>query len=137
MPSPGLCTEDEIRTLVHAFYARVRADPSLGPIFDRHVDDWDAHLSKLCDFWSTVLRGTARFSGAPMPKHARLPGLSVDLFAHWLALFRQTADEQANREMARQATAAAQRIARSLWLGYQAVNAPDRMPADLPTPAAS
>ncbi len=137
MPAPSLCTEDEIRTLVHTFYARVRADPQLGPIFNHHVDDWDVHLRKLCDFWSSILLRTARFSGAPMPMHARLPDLKADLFVHWLALFQRTADEQPNQAMAQRATMAAQRIARSLWFGYQSINTPDQMPSDLPMPAES
>ncbi|MEQ4573888.1 MAG: group III truncated hemoglobin, partial [Gammaproteobacteria bacterium] len=52
------CSEDEVVRLVHAFYARVRRDPELGPIFERHVADWDAHLRHLVDFWSAMLRGT-------------------------------------------------------------------------------
>lgn len=41
MPTPDLCTEDEVSQLVHAFYDSVREDPVLGPIFDRHITDWD------------------------------------------------------------------------------------------------
>lgn len=70
--------------LVHRFYARVRKDPLLGPVFARHVPDWDAHLAHLVDFWSALLRGTRRFSGAPMPKHMALPGLQPALFRRWL-----------------------------------------------------
>lgn len=131
MPAHDLCTEAEITTLVHAFYAKVRRDPMLGPIFDRHVDDWDHHLVKLVDFWSSALRGTRRFSGAPMPKHAALPGLTPELFQRWLALFRETTDTLPNRAMGEQAHALAQRIARSLWYGYQLSRNPGVMPADL------
>ncbi|RMX04203.1 group III truncated hemoglobin [Corticibacter populi] len=119
MPDPALCTEADIRKLVHQFYARVRADARLGPIFDAHIDDWPAHLQRLCDFWSSILRGSGRFTGAPMPKHIALPDLDAALFEHWLQLFHATTAEQANQAMARQADAAAQRIAQSLWLGYQ------------------
>ena len=59
-----LCTEQEVIDLVHAFYARVRRDEVLGPIFNTHIDDWDQHLAKLVDFWSAILRRTARFSKA-------------------------------------------------------------------------
>ena len=38
-PGPGLCTEDEVARLVHAFYARVRADALLGPVFAAHVEE--------------------------------------------------------------------------------------------------
>ena len=40
MPSPDLCSEDEVSELVHTFYRRVRDDAALGPIFERHVQGW-------------------------------------------------------------------------------------------------
>lgn len=126
------CTEDEVERLVHAFYARARRDAVLGPIFDAHITDWDAHLAKLVDFWSAILRRTSRFSGAPMPKHAALPGLRAELFQRWLSLFRDVAAAQPNRAMGLQACAMAERIAQSLWLGYQAA----RDPAAIPMPLA-
>ena len=117
---------------MHAFYARVRADPMLGPIFDARIDDWDAHLVKLVDFWSSALRHTRRFDGAPMPKHAAMPGLSADLFRRWLRLFREVAAVQSNRAMAGRAVMLAERIAQSLWLGYQLAHAPEALPEPLP-----
>ena len=36
-PDPEVCTEEEISRLVHAFYARARKDPRLGPIFEAHT----------------------------------------------------------------------------------------------------
>lgn len=125
MPPVVPCTEAEITRLVHEFYARVRQDEQLGPIFEAHVDDWDEHLSRLVDFWSSLLRRTGRFKGAPMPTHAALPGLRADLFRHWLTLFRQTAAGQPNQVMAEHACAMAARIAQSLWMGYQLSHNPD------------
>jgi hemoglobin len=62
---PGVAVDiDEamIHRLVHAFYAKVRLDPALGPIFNREIGDgWDHHLAKLCDFWSSVMLMTGRF----------------------------------------------------------------------------
>ena len=118
-PSPALCTEAEVEALVHSFYAQVREDALLGPIFAVHVHDWDEHLAQLVDFWSSILRRTGRFSGAPMPKHAALPGLSNALFQHWLSVFRRNAALQPNQAMAQVACAMAERIAQSLWMGYQ------------------
>ena len=121
-------TEQDIARLVPEFYARVRRDALLGPIFDARIADWDHHLTKLVDFWSAILRRTARFSGAPMPKHAALPGLSLELFERWLGLFEVTLAEQPNRAMADQAWLAARRIARSLWSGYQMSRDPKALP---------
>lgn len=119
MPSPDLCTEEEITRLVHDFYARVRHDPALGPIFGEHVHDWDTHLARMVDFWSSALRGTARFRGTPMPKHVALPGLSAGLFGRWLELFGETTQALGNAPMRERANELAQRIAESLWYGYQ------------------
>jgi hemoglobin len=125
------CTENEVSHMVHAFYAQVRRDEVLGPIFNAHVDDWDHHLAQLVDFWSSILRRTGRFTGAPMPRHIALPGLTQDLFRRWLALFRETTRAQPNRVMGEQAFAMAQRIAQSLWYGYQMGNRPDELPSEL------
>lgn len=126
-----LCTEEEITALVHQFYARIRQHPNLGPIFNAHIDDWPEHLDKLVDFWSSILLRTGRFSGAPMPKHIALPGLSAELFGQWLTLWRSTAAEQANAAMAEQAVTAAERIAQSLWMGYQVYGQGVEMPQQL------
>jgi hemoglobin len=123
MPTPDLCTEEEVTRLVHSFYGGVRQDTVLGPIFEAHISQWDRHLATMVDFWSAALRGTARFRGAPMPKHAALPGLNVQLFQRWLALFRQTTATLGNDAMAERANELADRIAESLWYGYQASRA--------------
>lgn len=130
-PRPDLCTEEDVARLVHMFYARVRLDDALGSIFDEHVEDWDWHLARMVDFWSSMLRRTGRFLGSPMTKHAALPGLSAELFQRWLQLFRETAAEQPNQPMAELACAMAERVAQSLWMGYQISRDPDGIPATL------
>lgn len=131
MPTPDLCSEEEVSELVHTFYRSVRDDVVLGPIFERHVKDWDAHLGKMVDFWSSALRGTARFRGTPMPKHTTLPGLSAALFQHWLALFHKTTEALRNEAMRERANDLAGRIADSLWYGYQLSRQPGQVPAGL------
>lgn len=127
MPSADLCTEEEIIQLINSFYESIRNDEVLGPIFNQHVKDWDAHLSTMVDFWSSTLRGTSRFRGAPMPKHTALPGLSSDLFERWLMLFRQTTDALPNAALGERARDLAKRIAQSLWYGYQMSQDPDKL----------
>lgn len=121
-----ICTEEEIATLVYSFYDRVRADANLGPIFDAHIDDWDTHLKKMVSFWSSIIRGTGSYSGTPMPKHIALPDLSAQLFQQWLALFQETTQTLPNQLLAEKAETYAQRIARSLWYGYQLHNHPNQ-----------
>ena len=110
-------TEAMIRTLVHAFYARVRIDPLLGPIFNRAIDDWDAHLDKLCGFWSSVTLMTGRYKGTPMQTHAALPEITPTHFERWLALFQATAIKTCPPDAAAVFVDRANRIAESLQLG--------------------
>ena len=125
-PNPDLYTEEEISNLVHQFYAKARKDPDLGPIFEGHVIDWDAHFVQMINFWSAQLRGTNRFRGAPMPKHIALPSLNADLFKRWLSLFKETTQELGNPTLKYHADMVATFIASRLWLGYQMSNYPDQ-----------
>ncbi|MHC9086781.1 group III truncated hemoglobin [Luteimonas sp. RIT-PG2_3] len=118
-PGPDLCSEAEVTRLVHAFYARVRADAQLGPVFEAHVDDWPMHLATLVDFWSAMLRGTRRFRGAPMQRHMVIDGMEAALFRRWLALFAQTTAELGNSDLQQQADDMAARIADTFWQRYQ------------------
>lgn len=126
-----ICTEEDITLMVDHFYAMIREDEVLGPIFNGHIDDWDEHLVKLRDFWSSMLLRTGRFDGAPMPKHVALPELSAPLFQRWLALFAESLEEHPNQPMARMAHEMASRIAQRLWLGYQMAHHPDRQAVPL------
>ena len=137
MPDPANppCTEADVRRLVTTFYGRVRQDEQLGPIFETHVEDWDAHLKMLSDFWSALLLGTRRFKGAPVPRHAALPDLSWPLFERWLALFQQTTADMGVDALKQAADPMAARIAAKLWSVYQAQaseSAGPAMPTTLP-----
>ena len=131
MSAPELCTEEEIAGIVHGFYAQVRHDELLGPVFDAHVKDWGTHLPKMVDFWSSALRRTARYRGTPMPMHAALPGLRPELFHRWLQLFRATTAAQPNEALRDRADDLAQRIAESLWYGYQLHHGMAQRPEEL------
>jgi hemoglobin len=118
--APGLeagVTEPMIRDLVDAFYAKVRKDEVLGPIFNAAITDWDDHLDKLAAFWSSVVLMTGRYKGRPMPAHARIPGISDAHFARWLALFGETARDVCPAPAADLFADRASRIAESLKIG--------------------
>lgn len=85
-------SESEIDMLVEAFYARVRTDPTIGPIFDKAVKDWPHHLALLKKFWATVLLTARTYQGDPLATHLKLP-LERKQFERWLALFAETAHE--------------------------------------------
>jgi hemoglobin len=109
-------TEPEISTLVDSFYAKVRRDPDIGPIFNAIIDDWPHHLALLKDFWSTVLLTTGRYKGDPMMKHLQL-SLDPEHFSRWLALFEETANETLSPSHAAIVVEKSHRIARNLQAG--------------------
>lgn len=57
----------------------------------RLAGHWDAHLERMCDFWSTMLLGTGRFQGNPLHVHMAIPGLTAAHFDRWIDLFRDAA----------------------------------------------
>lgn len=101
--------------LVHGFYDRVRTDPMLGPVFADRITDWETHLARMVDFWSSVALMTGRYHGQPMPKHLPLP-VEVAHFDRWLELFRQTAAEVCPPAGASWVTERAERIAGSIHM---------------------
>lgn len=110
--------EATIEMLVHGFYARVRDDAQIGPIFNRVIgDDWDDHLAKMCSFWSSVMLLTGRYKGNPMIAHMRLKDVRPEHFARWLALFQETAVALCPPDIAALFVGKAENIARSLQLG--------------------
>lgn len=114
-------TEDMIERLVHGFYAKVRADAMLGPIFDARIKDWEPHLAQMCAFWSSVALMSGRYHGAPMPKHLPLP-VDAEHFDHWLALFEATTKEICPPQAQAHFMERARRIAASLELGVAGAN---------------
>src|SRR5579872_3739376 len=71
-----------IERLVLAFYARARRDPLIGPVFESRVRDWDTHLKRMCDFWSSVALMSGRYHGEPMAAHLPLP-IDTPHFNRW------------------------------------------------------
>lgn len=111
-------TEEMVQDLVHGFYAKVRRDDVLGPIFNAVIgDDWSVHLPRMCDFWSSVMLMSGRYKGNPMAAHLKLDGVTPEHFDTWLALFAETAKEVCGPELAPLFLERARTIAASLKLG--------------------
>lgn len=127
MASTGL-DETVLTNLVHGFYAKVREDDVLGPIFAARITDWGPHLDRMVAFWSSVALMTGRYHGAPVPAHTPLP-ITQAHFDHWLALFRETAHEICTPAGAAHVIERAERIARSLSMAVaQAQSHSDAVP---------
>ena len=109
-----------ISSFVDRFYARVRDDELLGPIFATRIADWPAHLEQMKRFWRSVLHNSGEFTGSPMRKHVALDGLTEHHFTRWLTLFRQTLrDGKVNAEATVQVAGKARTIAESLLTGIK------------------
>lgn len=108
--------EDMIERLVHGFYARVREDEIVGPIFDAKIKDWGPHLERMCEFWSSVALMSGRYHGQPMIKHLPLP-IDGRHFDRWLTLFESTAQSLCPPNAASHFIQLARRIGESLELG--------------------
>ncbi|HTH28335.1 MAG TPA: group III truncated hemoglobin [Sphingobium sp.] len=121
-----------LRRLVDAFYAAVRADDLIGPLFNDAIDDWPHHLGKLGDFWSSVMLTSGRYKGQPMPAHVKHKArITPAMFDRWLAIWRETTDRLMRPDDARALQDKAGRIAESLSLALFF-----RLGADNPTRAA-
>lgn len=113
--------EAMIDQLVETFYARVRDDALLGPVFAERVTDWAPHLVQMKLFWSSVALSTGVYEGRPMPKHLPLP-IDATHFDRWLALFEETANAICPPVAAAHFMERARRIAESLELGIANAN---------------
>jgi len=110
-------SEDGIRRLVDAFYAKIRADPELAPIFERAIPgDWGPHLATMRNFWSPLMLTSGRYKGNPLAVHLRIMGMAPPLFDRWLELFGATCGELFDDAVAETFRLKAARIAESFKL---------------------
>ncbi len=110
--------EDIISDLVEGFYGKVRRDDLLGPIFDKHVTDWEPHLSKMKNFWASIAIESGRYSGSPMQKHIAVGTIDKHHFDRWLQLFEATVGEIVSTKEGQEfLKIRARRIASSLMMG--------------------
>ena len=111
-------SEESLRALVDTFYAKVREDALIGPVFNRAIVDWPEHLDKLQSFWSSVMLTSGRYKGRPLPAHIQ-HGQAIDAraFERWLAIWKGTTEELLDPASAAALQEKASRIAESLALG--------------------
>lgn len=107
----------DVNQLVNLFYAKIRKDELLGPIFNKHIanEQWPEHLEKLTDFWETNLFGIPKFKGNPTAKHRNVDsGLNHSIsqlhFGKWLQLWFETINELFEGDLADHAKDAARRM---------------------------
>ncbi|MGB8814170.1 MAG: group III truncated hemoglobin [Paracoccaceae bacterium] len=110
-------TPDQIDTMVAAFYAAVRVDPVLGPVFAAHVRDWPAHEAKIGRFWRNAILRDGVYDGSPMMAHRAAGDVRQEHFPIWLALFDATGRRVLPPEVAASWSSVAHRIGRALSMG--------------------
>ena len=111
--------EESIQLMVKTFYARVRQDKMLGPVFEQALHgEWAAHLPRMVEFWSTILLGAKKFHGNVYGKHMALNGIEPEHFSRWLGLLKQTGTEIYDQPAAAEIIGMAERVAGSLQLGF-------------------
>lgn len=116
----SIIDERSIADLVDQFYARVRADGLIGPLFNEAIADWDEHLCRLKAFWSSVMLTSGRYKGQPLQAHIK-HGDRIDpaSFERWLALWKEVTSELFEPMIAGLFQEKAARIAESLHLGIR------------------
>lgn len=113
-------TEQSLTELVGLFYARVRRDAGLGPVFNGAIHDWPEHLERLQAFWSSVMLTSGRYKGRPLPAHLKHEAaITPAMFERWLGLWRETTNEIMPPAAAAALQEKAKRIAQSLTLGLE------------------
>ena len=108
---------EQIQTVVAQFYARVRVDLVLGPVFAAHVKDWTAHEAKIELFWRNALLLERCYNGNPMQVHIAAGDVKSDHFAVWLSLFDTVLEQELPLPLADAWSALAHRIGRGLSYG--------------------
>jgi hemoglobin len=108
-----------IATLVNDFYAGIRQEALLAPIFDRAIKGhWEPHLERMVDFWCSVMLASGEFKGNVFGKHMQLQGVEPEHFRRWLGLFETHVRRLFEPQAADAFMVAARRIAASLQYGY-------------------
>lgn len=77
---------DGLAKFLQHFYSDVRQHAVIGPIFNKQIYDWPAHLEKIGLFWARLTGGPSDYSGQMPMKHFNL-GIEARHFGAWLQLW--------------------------------------------------
>lgn len=112
---------ENVSELVRTFYAKIRKDEILGPIFNNIISDWESHLELLIDFWETQLFLKRKYYGNPVTAHQEVDlkmnhSITSEHFGLWLNLWFATIDELFEGETAWIAKNRAQKMSTMLFM---------------------
>jgi len=112
--------EQGLARLVARFYAAIRNDALIGPVFNDAIDNWPEHLEKLTAFWSSLMLTSGRYKGAPMAAHLKHRArITPEMFERWLALWREATEAEMPPAIAGLMQVKAERIAQSFKLALK------------------
>ncbi|CAN0593913.1 unnamed protein product [Ectocarpus sp. 12 AP-2014] len=111
----------DVSVLVRTFYAKIRKEEVLGPIFNNSITDWDSHLELLTNFWETQLFLKRTYHGNLVTAHQEVDEkmnhtITSEHFGLWLNLWFETIDELFTGETAWIAKNRAQKMSTMLFM---------------------
>lgn len=117
-------SREDIAKLVNTFYAKVKLDEMLGPIFKAKItskEAWVEHEIKLTNFWESTLHFKATYKGNPVAIHNAVDkdsNYSIDHnhFGRWQLLWIANINEQFEGDVAQMAKNKARNMAHHLFL---------------------
>ena len=105
-----ITTKEDIKLMVDTFYEKVNLDDVLSPIFNDFAKiNWETHLPRMYDFWSTILLSDGDYKGSPFDKHVPLP-IDKLHFDRWMGIFLGNLEEYFEGPMTEDAKLRAQTI---------------------------
>ncbi len=114
-------TKESLINLIKAFYAKVREDEMLGPIFNPIIKEWDVHEIHIASFWERNLFFSGDFEGNPLAKHQEVDAfhdniITMDHFGRWIHLWLESINENYEGEVADKAKRMARKMATFLFM---------------------
>lgn len=92
-----IVSSNEIKMVIDTFYEKVRADASIGFIFNEIAKvDWEHHMPIMYTFWESTVFGTGTYTRNAMTPHFVLQDkvkFTAAHFERWVFLFVKTVDE--------------------------------------------
>lgn len=112
---------EDLVILVTQFYKKVRSEKTLGPIFNRAIIDWPAHLVHIINFWETSLFMGKNYIGNPVIAHQKIDdqennSIEMRHFGIWMNLWMETVNELFEGEIANLAIQRARNMASILFI---------------------
>ncbi len=115
-------TKEDVFKIVDAFYAKLREDEMLGPIFNAQIKEWDKHLEKITGFWyQMIFQSRGHYYGNPIDVHVAVDKaaeyqITPKHFGQWLYYWINTIKDSFEGPLADQMISQARRMQTVLFI---------------------